>query len=483
MRVSRKKVIVSLFWKFLERVGTQVSTFVLGIILARILSPTEYGTVSLITIFVSIATVFVQGGFNTALIQRKQTDDADYSSVLYFSLGVAAVLYAVLFFCAPLISRFYRLPELVPIIRVLALSLLPGAFNSIQVAYVTRRMQFRKLFISNFAAAILGGVLGIVLAKNGAGAWAIVAQQLGTQVVVCIALSFLSEWRPKAVFSMKSVRSLIPFGSRILASNLLVSVYTNVRGLLIGRVYSKEDLAYFNRGHTFPATMMEAVNGTIQTVMLPTFSSAQDDLPQLRSMLRRSVRISTFIVFPFLVGLAAVAGPFIRFVLTEKWAAAVPYLQIFALGYLTHPIQISTNQALKAFGRSDLSLRIEIYRKTLETAFLAASIPFGPQMIAWSSVVSNIFACLVSAPIIKKHLAYKYAAQVRDMLAPMLMSGAMFLSVFALERLSGLRDLPVLILGVLLGVIVYVGLAALTRNESFRYLTGLIHRRKGSNDD
>ena len=478
MKVSRKSVIVSLIWKFLERVGTQLSTFILGIILARILSPTEYGTVSLITVFISIATVFVQGGFNTALIQRKQAQDIDFSSILYFSLGVAMLLYAVLFFCAPLIASFYRLPELIPIVRVLALSLIPGAFNSIQVAYITRRMQFRKLFVSTLAASILSGLLGIFLAKRGAGAWAIVAQQLGTQVIVCLFLLLLSDWRPKLVFSMQSVRNLIPFGSRILASNLLISLYTNIRSLLIGRVYSKEDLAFFNRGHTFPATLMEAVNGSIQSVMLPTFSSVQDDLPQLRSMLRRSVRISAYIVFPLLVGLAAVAGPFIRLVLTEKWAFAIPYLQIFALGYLTHPIQISTNQALKACGRSDLSLRIEIFRKILETVFLCAAIPLGPRMIAWSSVVSSLSASIVSAPVIRKHLSYGYAAQFRDLMPATLLSTAMLAAVYGLGRLTTLSDLPTLAYSILVGAAVYVVLSALTRNDSFCYLVGLIRRRK-----
>ncbi len=478
MNVSRKRVIISLIWKFLERMGSQLSTFLLGIILARILSPSEYGTVSLITVFISIATVFVQGGFNTALIQRADASEEDYSSVLYFSLGVAGLLYGLLFLCAPLIARFYGIPSLSPIVRVLALVLIPGAFNSIQVAYVTKRMEFHKLFISNLAAVIISGGLGILLASLGFGPWAIVAQQLGTQLVVCLVLLFISEWKPKLYFSMTSIRRLIPFGSRVLMSNLLVTVFLNVRTLIIGRVYSPEELAFFNRGKTFPATVMDAVNGTIQSVMLPAYSSVQDQKQQLLSMLRRSVRVSCYVIFPCLLGLAAVAEPFIRFVLTEKWIAAVPFLQVFAVGYLTQPIQMATNQALKASGRSDLSLRIEIYRKISEAVLLAAAIAFGPIMIAWSTVAASLTACVVSAPIVRRYLGYGYRAQLADILPPLLLSAAMFGAVYALTRFSGLGSLLCLLVSIPLGAMLYVGLSLLSRNRELRYLMAMIRKKK-----
>lgn len=478
MRVSRKRVILSLLWKFLERMGSQLSTFLLGIILARILSPTEYGTVALITVFISIATVFVQGGFNTALIQRKDVDEGDYSSVLYFSLFIALILYAVLFLCAPLIAAFYGIAELKPIVRVLSLVLVPGAFNSIQVAYVTKRMQFRKLFVSNLTAVIVSGVIGILLAKRGFGAWAIVAQQLCNQTVVCLMLMVLSDWKPKASFSMASIRRLIPFGSRVLASNLLVSVFLNVRTLIIGKFYSTEALAFFNRGKTFPSTAMDAVNGTIQSVMLPTYSRVQDQPDALLSMLRRSVRIGCYVIFPCLLGLAAVARPFIELVLTQKWLPAVPFLQIFALGYLTHPIQMATNQALKAVGRSDLSLRIEIYRKSSEAIMLAAALAFGPITIAWSTVAASVISCLVSAPIVKRQLGYGYLAQIRDILSSLALSAIMYLSVSLVVGIEGLGNMSALLLGILTGAFVFIGLSLATKNKDFAYLLGMIRREK-----
>lgn len=478
MRVSRKSVIFSLLWKFLERMGSQLSTFLVGILLARILGPTEYGTVALITVFISIATVFVQGGFNTALIQRKELEEQDYSSVLYFSLTVAALLYGVLFLCAPLIADFYEIPELTKIIRVLALVLLPGAFNSVQVAYVTRRMQFRKLLISNLTAVILSGGLGIVLALCGAGCWAIVAQQLTNQVFICVILFFISEWKPTSVFSMDSIRRLIPFGSRVLASNLLVTVFLNVRTLIIGRYYSKEDLAYFNRGKTFPATVMDAVNGTIQSVMLPTYSSVQDQKDQLLAMLRRSVRVSCYVIFPSLIGLAAVAKPFISLVLTEKWLPAVPFLQIFAIGYLTHPIQMATNQALKGLGLSNLTLRIELLRKLSEALLLIAALFYGPIMIAWSGVAASLIACVISAPIIKRNLGYSYSAQIMDLLPSLLLSALMYLGVWGLLHFTAFGSLVSLVLGACTGAALYLLLSVVTRNRELRYLLSILFKNR-----
>lgn len=476
MRNDKNGIANSLAWKFLERVGSQGANFILSIILARLLGPTEYGTVALITVFISIATVFVQGGFNTALIQSKHVKEEDYSSILYFSLCVALLLYGILFICAPLIAGFYSLPILIPIVRVLSLTLIPGAFNSIQVAYVTKKMQFRKLFFSNLGAVLISGVLGIILAYSGFGAWAIVAQQLGTQIVNCIVLMIISEWRPSVVFSIKTVQSLVPFGSKVLASNLLVSVFLNIRSLIIGRWYSAESLAYFNRGKTFAATLMDSVNGSIQSVMLPAYSQMQDNLQMLKEMLRRSVSLGCYIIFPCLLGLAAVANPFILLLLTDKWYPAVVFLKICAIGYMTQPIQIATAQALKAIGRSDLTLKIEMYRKISETICLIVAIPFGVEAIAWSTVVASIIACLISAPINAKYLNYKYIEQLMDIVPSAIMSMLLYLCVTVFLYLINTAYLIELILGIFVGIIAFVALSFVTKNENFQYLLSMLKK-------
>ena len=478
MAKNEDKVVGSLFWKFCERVGSQGANFILSIILARILSPSEYGIIALITIFISIATVFVQGGFNTALIQNKHVEDDDYSSVLIFSFIIAAVLYSILFLGAPLIAGFYKNDTLILVVRVLSLILFPGAWNSIQVAYVTKLMRFKKLFYSSLISVVLGGVSGIVMAYLGFGVWAIVAQQLITQIVNCLVLQFIGGWIPSCIFSFSSVKRLIPFGSRVLASNLLVTLFLNIRSLIIGRVYSAEDLAYFNRGKTFVSTIMEAINGTIQSVMLPAYSMLQDSHDELKNMLRSSVSLGCYIIFPCLLGLAGIAKPFIQVILTDKWLQSVIFMQIFAVGYMTQPIQIATAQAMKAIGRSDLTLKIEILRKLAEAICLLLAVFIGVKAIAWSSVVAGIISCLLSSPVNKKYLGYSYREQIMDVLSPTLLSLLMFSIISAFSKFFSINAICDLILGIAVGIIAYVGLSAISRNKNFIVLLSMLKRAK-----
>lgn len=474
--VSKSKVISSLAWKFFERMGSQAITFVLSVILARILTPEEYGTVALITVFVSIATVFVQGGFNTALIQSNKAKQEDYSSILFFSLIIAALLYLVMFFSASLIARFYNMPILIGVTRVLSLILFPGAFNSIQVAYVTKQMQFKKLFVSNLISVTLSGLMGIVLAYNGAGIWAIVIQQITLQFSSCIALLFISEWKPQFVFSMTAVRTLIPFGSKVLASNLLVTVFLNIRSLIIGRVYDAKSLAYFNRGKTFSSTIMDAINGTIQTVMLPAYSNVQNDNDKLLQMLRMSVNTSCYIIFPCLMGLAAVSSSIIILILTEKWKASIIYMQLFAISYMFQPIQIASAQALKAIGRSDITLKLEIKRKAAEIICLVVAIPISVKAIGISVVIAGFISTILCFPYNKKILGYSYRMQFEDIAPSLIMSVIMFVAVELMMQFIANVWLQ-LIIGSFAGASIYILISILTKNSSMLLIMQLIKNK------
>lgn len=469
MEISKNKVASSLLWKFFERIGSQLATFILGIVLARILSPTEYGTVALVTIFISIATVFVQGGFNTALIQKKEIEDDDYKSVLWFSLFIALILYVVLFFAAGVIAGFYDNESLTPVVRVLALILFPGAVNSIQVAYVTKQMQFKKLFISNIISVILSGIVGIVMALTGFGVWAIVVQQLSTQMLNCLLMIVIAPMKITGRISHRAIRNMIPFGSKVLASNLLVTIFLDIRSLVIGKKYSAEDLAYFNRGKTFTSTAMDAINGTVQTVMLPSFANCQDDRVSLLNMLRKTVQINCFIVFPCLIGLAAVAEPLVLLLLTEKWRDCIVYLQIFAISYLFQPMQIASAQAIKAIGKSGVTLFVEIIRKTIEVVSLIIALFIGVKAIAISSIVSGALSYLISLPFNKKYLSYKISTQVCDFIKPLISSIVMFVVVyFTILMLKNI--LLKLCVGILLGVIIYLLTSSLLKDKTLKYL-------------
>ena len=297
----KKIVVSSLVWKFMERTGAQGIQFIVQILLARILLPQDYGLISLVTIFITIANVFVQSGFNTALIQKKDADEVDFSSVFYLSLGVSIIMYILTFFGAPLVADFYREPELTIVLRVLAITLFLGALNSIQNAVVAKRMQFKKLFFSSLGASLISGVAGIILAYLGFGVWALVFQQIFSQASITIILWFTVKWRPMIVFSIKRVKGLFHYGSKILASSLINTIYMNLTNLVIGKIYTPEVLGMYNRGEQFPQLIVNNINGSIQSVMLPTLSSEQDNKERIKNIVRRSIVTSSFIIFPALV--------------------------------------------------------------------------------------------------------------------------------------------------------------------------------------
>lgn len=475
--MADKREVVSAFgWKFAERVSVQAANFVLTLILARLLTPEDYGLVALILVFTSIASTFVQGGFNTALIQKKDVTGTDYVSVLGFSFLVAAALYAALFFAAPAIARFYRMELIVPTLRVLALMLFPAAVNSVQVAHVTRDLRFKILGVCNVAAMLLAAVVGIAMAHFGFGAWALVAQQLVNQTAICVILLAATRWCPKGRFSGESVRRLIPFGSRVLGQNLLVQIFMNLRSLIIGRMYTSADLGYFNRGKSFPQAIMESVNGTVQTVLLPLYSREQEDPNRVLNMVRTTIRVTSFLIFPVVIGMACVAEPMVRLLLTEKWLPCVPFLQIFAIGYIFHPTQTSSAQAYKALGDSRTPLRIEIIRKLTELTLLLISMRFGVLAIALSTLVNGFVGmCVTFVPNVRR-LGYRLGEQLADILPALAASAVMGAAVLLAGRLIG-RIWLQLAVQVLVGAAVYVLLAWLTHMQAYEMIVRMVRRR------
>ena len=477
MAVGNTKIVKSFAWKLLEKGSLQVVAFLVTLVLARILSPQEYGIVSLVLVFTSIAIVFVQGGFNTALIQRKGATQEDFSTILYLSLFVSILLYSLLFAVAPLIATLYDEDILVEVTRVISLMLLFGAFNSVQVAYATKNFMFRSLFVSNFVAVIASAAIGIGLALNGYGVWALVAQQLGNQALACIVMWFTISWRPTKTFSLKSVKRLFAFGGNVLAGNLLVSLFLNIRSLLIGVIADSATLGLFNRGRQFPTAIMEAINGSLQEVMLPAFSDMQDDVGKVRHTARRSIKISTFIVFPLMLGLAAVAEPLVDLLLTEKWLPCVPFLQVFCISYLFNPTQTISAQALRGIGNSSSTLKLEVVRKTAEAILLAASIPFGAMGLAISSAIAGLVGCFATVYPNAKWLGYKGIDQLRDILFPLVAGLIMACCMCAIGHFVSESWLAVIV-ECLVGAVVYFCLALGSKNETIKELLRLLQRRK-----
>ena len=451
----KSKVLSGLFWKIMENGGVQGVQFIVSIVLARLLSPDEYGIISLLTIFITIANVFIQSGFNTALIQKKDADELDFCSVFYLSLGVAAILYAILFVGAPAIGAFYEKPELSPVLRVLALILFFGAFTSVQTALVSRQMQFRKLFFSSLGAVVVSGVLGIAAAGLGAGVWALVLQQLSYQLMCGVILWFTVKWRPQLKFSFERVKTLFSFGWKLLCSSLIDTVYNNIYGLIIGKVYNSEMLAHYDKGNQFPMLLVNNINGAIQSVMLPALSSSQDEKERMKALMRRSIATSSFLVVPMMAGLMAVAEPMISLLLTDKWLPCVPFLRLMCISYAFWPIHTANLQAINAMGRSDVFLKLEIIKKIIGVTALMISLPFGVFVMVALKPVVSLIATFVNAWPNKKLLGYSVKEQWIDILPSFVLSAVMGFAVYGLQFL-GMGTFVTLCVQILVGVALYV---------------------------
>ena len=477
---QNKGVFTNLIWRFAERCGAQGVAFVVSIVLARLLAPEAYGTIALVTVFTTILNVFVNSGLGNALIQKKDADDLDFSSVFYFNVAMCLVLYAGIFLAAPLIARFYNDETLTPVVRVLSLTLVISGVKNVQQAYVSRTMQFKKFFYSTLGGTIGAAFVGIFLAFRGCGVWALVAQQIFNATVDTAILWLTVKWRPKAAFSFTRLKGLLSYGWKLLASALLDTVYNDVRQLIIGKLYSTADLAYYNKGQQLPNLAVENINTSIDSVLLPTLSQAQDDPQRLKAMTRRAIQTSTYIMAPVMMGLAAVAEPLIRLLLTEKWLPCVPFLRIFCVTYMLYPVHTANLNAIKAMGRSDLTLKLEVIKKTMGLAFLLGSMWLGVLAMAYSLLITGVLSQIINAWPNRKLLDYGYWEQLKDILPGIALAVGMGLCVYALSFL-GLPTAATLLLQVLLGVGIYVGGSVLLKLETYRYLLGLIRSffRKG----
>lgn len=477
MSSEKKNIANGLLWKLLERFGVQGVQFVLQIILARILAPEHYGILSLMVIFTTLADVFIQKGFNTALIQNKDVTDEDYSSVLWISLGVAGILYVILFAATPAIAAFYNIPDLVWPFRVLCLMLFPGALNSIQIAKISREMNFKKVFYSNVGGIVISGTVGIVIAVMGGGLWALVAQTLLNSVTVCIVMWFTVRWRPRLICRFTRVKVLFAYGWKLLVSSLLDTLYQDVCSLVIGKKYDSGTLGYYNRGKQFPQFIINAVNGAVQSVLLPAMSAEQDDKAKVKGLMRNSVMLSSYIVFPMMAGLAGVATPLISLLLTDKWLPCVPYMQIYCFSLAFYPVHSCNLQAINAMGRSDIFLKLEIIKKSIGMGALVIAVFCfdSPIAIAMTGVFTTVTSCFINAYPNQRMIDYSYFEQLKDLLPSFLCAIFMFGCVWMVNLLN-LSAILTLLLQIVVGIALYLGVSAALRLKPFMMLIDMLRK-------
>lgn len=465
----RNSAISNLAWRFAERCGAQGVAFILSIILARILSPDTYGTIALITVFINILNVFINSGLGNALIQKKSADDLDFSTVFFFNVIMCCIMYGGLFLAAPVIADFYNDASLTLVIRVLGTTLIISGIKNVQQAYVSRTLQFRKFFFATLGGTIGAAALGILVALNGGGVWALVVQQLFNATVDTIILWFTVSWKPHFIFSLERLKGLFSYGWKLLVSSLLDTVYNNLEQLIIGKVYSNTDLAYYNRGRQFPNFMVANINNSIDSVLLPVMSRAQDDKPHIKAMTRRSIKTSTYVMAPMMMGLAFCAEPIIRLVLTDKWIPCVPFMRIFCCTFLFYPIHTANLNAIKAMGRSDLFLKLEIAKKIVGIILLFSTMWFGVMVMAYGLLVNSVLCQIINSWPNKKLLNYGYLEQLKDILPGILLALFMGVCVNVINFIS-LSDFVTLIIQITLGIAIYIGVSAIFQFESFEYL-------------
>lgn len=473
-QIARGSVVSNFLWRFAERCGAQIIQFIVSIVLARILAPEAYGTIALVLVFSQILQVFVDSGLGNALIQKKDADDLDFSSVFWFNIVWCLVLYAMMFFCAPLISTFYNDESLTAIVRVLCLMVVVSGLKNVQQAYVSRTMQFKRFFWATLGGTIVSAVAGIGLALLGCGVWALVAQKLTNLIIDTIVLWFTVKWRPKWMFSFQRLKVLFSFGWKLLVSHLIDTIYNNLRQLIIGKFYSKSDLAYYNQGKQFPNIIVTNINSSIDSVLLPTMSKSQDDPVRVKQMTRRAIKTSTYLMAPLMMGLAFCADTVVKLILTEKWMPCVPFLQIFCITYMFYPIHTANLNAIKAMGRSDLFLVLEIIKKAVGLAIIFSTIWFGVLVMAYGMLVTSIVSQIINSWPNKKLMNYSYLEQLKDIFPGILLAVFMGVCVKLIEFIPVPMPLIVtLLLQISLGVTVYTAFSKLFKLESFEYLKSM----------
>lgn len=466
---TKNQALSGLMWRFLERFGAQGVTFVVSIILARLLNPKVYGIVAIVTVFTTILNVFIDSGLGNALIQKKDADDLDYSSVFIINMFMCLVLYFILFACSPIIADFYNMPNLTAVLRVMSLTVVVSGIKNVQQAYVSKHLLFKRFFFATLGGTIGAAVLGIWMAFRGYGVWALVAQGLFNNCVDTLILWITVKWRPKLMFSFKRFRDLFSFGWKLLISSLITTLSNNLRQLIIGKLYSADSLAFYNRGYMIPNTFVGNIDSAIDSVLFPVMSGAQDDLGNVRAMTRRSICVSSYIMWPLMLGIAAVSKQFVLVFLTDKWLPCVPFIIIFCITYAFYPMQTANLNAIKAIGRSDIYLRLTMIKRIVSLVVLVATMWFGPLVMAMSIIVLTIIEQIINSWPNRKLLNYSYHQQILDIMPAVLLSTAMFWIVWSVQLLP-LSSILLLAIQVVTGVIVYVGGSVVFKLESFLYI-------------
>jgi len=392
----KQKTKLGFFWGTIEQLSMKGAQFVIGLVLARLLLPADYGLIGMLAIFIAIAQTFTDSGFSIALIQKKNRNETDFATTFFFNIGVSIFFFLTLFFTAPYIAIFYNSPELSLLTKVIAFNIILSSFAVVQRAKLTILLDFKTQAKASFSSVIIGGVVGILMAYRGYGVWALVVQSLIRNGSNTFFLWIMSRWVPKPVFSKASFLELFSFGSKLLGAGLLDTIYRNMYLIVIGKVFDARELGFYTRAQQFQKLPSENISNIISRVTFPVMSSIQDDSEKLSTVYRKFIRLSAFIIFPLMAGLAVISEPLIRLLLTEKWILSVPLLQLLSFAGMLYPIHSINLNILKVKGRSDLFLRLEIIKKIIITIAILITFSFGVKVMVIGQIITSYIAFFIN---------------------------------------------------------------------------------------
>ncbi len=473
----KKKALSSATIKLIEKLLTTGLQLVISIVLARILSPDDYGTIALINVFISLSNVFVESGLGVGLVQKKDLSQKDINTVFISGIVISIVIYGTIFLISPFVGAFYSNDIIPNVLRVYALSVILGSMTSVPNSLASRNLQYQKQLIPAVIAVVISGSVGVLLACKGYGVWALVYQQIIQRIVYLMVISILIKYKPKLEFSYESFKVIFGFTWKIVVARLISAFFNEVRNLIIGKKYSSSQLGYYNKGHQFPATIATSTDYSLQSVMFSVYSKEQDNVEKLKSMVRRTMKLSSYVLFPMMFGLIAISKPLVIVVLTEKWLPAVPFMRIACLAYALQPINTANGQAINALGRSDVSLKLELIKRIIAICLIVGAVFISVEAIAWTLVLVAVVGNVTYFFANVKLLNYGIKEQIKDLLPAFLLSFVVCIISYSISFIQ-LDNKIILVLQILTGVVVYITGSYLFKIDSYEYCINMLRDMK-----
>lgn len=476
---SNKNIANGVVWKFAERLFSQGVSFVVSVILARLLTPGDYGVVAIVMVFIEIANVFVISGLNTALIQKKNINETEISTIFYCCVILSIVLYVVMFFAAPFIASAYNNPLITSVIRIFALRIPINSIQQVPSALLSKNLDFKKFFFSTMIGVIISAAVGIIMALKGFGVWSLVAQNLVAAGLDAVILSIVSKWTPKRKFSLREAAPLINYGWKIMVADLIGTIFNNFNSMVIGLRYDSADLAYYTKGKTLPQIFRNNIYTTLISVLFPAMSNVGDDVQQVKLVARRSVKMLAYIIFPMMIGMICVAEDLVIVLYTEKWLLMVPFISIICIECIISIIPTIVLQTLKATGCSGIVLKMEFIKKPVFLISILIAINFGVEAVAWTLPLNSVIELILNDIFSVKITGYRLREQLEDILIPLLLSFVMGIVIYVVSFME-LNIMLGIVLKTLIGIITYIVLSVIFKVEEFsliqRFIKSKIHK-------